>query len=223
MTRFLLNAHFTTERLDRRELTLKDIQTYADSLQVSARVWQQLHFPEDHENTLNREVARGLIRLERLGFGVLRPLLLAALSQGEAPEQLVQLLHEAERFLLLVRSWSGTRSHIGEADSYRMAHDVHEKRARISDAAAMVSDRVSRHFSSAAFQTEIDDLFAEDDSKGFFGLPGLKFLLFEYEECLRIEGKSAAAKISWEGFRRGTKLGRTCVSADAWSPTHGPH
>jgi hypothetical protein len=33
LTRFLLNKHFTTERLDKGKLTLADIQRYADSLQ----------------------------------------------------------------------------------------------------------------------------------------------------------------------------------------------
>jgi hypothetical protein len=38
LTRFLLNTHFTSERLDEGELTLDDVQSYADNLQKSARV-----------------------------------------------------------------------------------------------------------------------------------------------------------------------------------------
>ena len=36
LTQFLLNKHFTTDRLDKGELTLEHIQRYADSLQISA-------------------------------------------------------------------------------------------------------------------------------------------------------------------------------------------
>lgn len=65
----------------------------------------------------------------------------------------------------------------------------------------MLADRVLRYFSIEAFQARIDDLYKDDDGKGFYELPGLKFLLFEYEESLRRSGKSADAKISWEDFR----------------------
>lgn len=201
LTQFLLNRHFTPERLDKGKLTLKHIQEYADSLQVSAQIWQRLHFPEDHEKALGRKVAPALIRLKRIGFGVLRPLLLAALSVDGDADELVAVLHQAERFLLLVRSFAGTRSHIAEADSYRLAYEIHEEEKSLTDAEWMLSDRVNRHFSAAAFQTEIDDLFADIDGKGFYGLPGIKFVFFEYEEHLRKAAKAAAAKISWEGFR----------------------
>jgi Protein of unknown function (DUF1524) len=65
----------------------------------------------------------------------------------------------------------------------------------------MLRDRVSRHFSIADFQTEVDDLFADENGEGFYDLPGVKFLLFEYEEELRKAAKSAAAKIEWDDFR----------------------
>src|SRR5262249_51189360 len=127
--------------------------------------------------------------------------LLAALSSNADEDNIVKLLDQAERFLLLVRSFAGTRSHVGEADSYRLAHDLHEQSQRVSAASRLLDDRVNRHFSSAVFQTEIDDLFAEPDAKGFYDLPGIKFLLFEYEEHLRKVARSAPTKIVWEDFR----------------------
>lgn len=201
LTQFLLNRHFTTERLDSGDLTLADIQDYADSLQISAQVWQRLHFPEDHEKLLGKKITPALVRLKRLGFGVLRPLLLAALSRKPEPDDLLPVLHEAERFLLLARSFAATRSHVAEADSYRLAHELHDENKPLSDAADMLRDRVSRHFSAIEFQTKIDNLLADEDGKGFYDLPGLKFVLFEYEEHLRKAAKAAAAKISWEDFR----------------------
>ncbi|MEX0611485.1 MAG: DUF262 domain-containing HNH endonuclease family protein [Pirellulales bacterium] len=201
LTQFLLNTHFTAERLDRGKLTLDDIQAYADSLQISAKVWQRLHFPEDHGNTLGTKVTPALIRLKRLGFGVLRPLLLAALSKEYDTNEFLPVLHQAERFLLLVRSFAGTRSNIGEAESYRLAYKLQNGTKTVADAASMLSDRVRRHFSTSVFQTEIDDLFADEEGKGFYQLPGLKFLLFEYEEHLRRAARATASKIAWDDFR----------------------
>ena len=199
LTQFLLNKHFTTERLDNEELTLEDIQRYADSLQISARVWQRLHFPEDCQQQLG-QLAQPLVRLTRLGFGVLRPLLLAALWTDPQPNELLPVLKQAERFLLLVCSFARTRADVAEAESYRFAHDLHEGNETLANVATMLGNRVSRHFNRAAFQTEVDDLFA-DDGRGFYELPALKFVLFEYEESLRIEARSPAAKISWDDFR----------------------
>jgi len=201
LTRFLLNEHFTSERLDEGTLTLADIQSYADSLQKSARLWQRLHFPELNSQHLPPEATQRLVRLRRLGFGVLRPLLLASLCRDPKIDVLVRVLDQAERFLLLVRSLAGTRSHVGEAESYRLANDIHSGHSPVASAASMLSDRVARHFTFAAFQTLVDDLFADDDGKGYYELPALKFVLFEYEEHLRIAAKSSTTKMTWEQFR----------------------
>jgi hypothetical protein len=201
LTRFLLNWHFTTERLDKGQLKLTDIQKYADSLQTSSRYWQRLHFPEQHEQDLGKEVAAELARLKRLGFGVLKPLLLAVLTREGNATDICSVLQQAERFLLLVRSLGGARSNVGETESYRMANDLHKGTASLTQAATMLKERVSLHFTPDRFQAEIDELFADDDGKGYYDLAGLKYILFEYEESLRIEAKATTGKISWNNFR----------------------
>jgi len=201
LTAFLLNRHFTTNRLDKGQLKLHDIQKYADSLQTSARYWQRLHFPEQNEHVLGSAVTAELVRLKRLGFGVMKPLLLAVLTREEREPDVCAVLQQVERFLLLVRSLGGARSHVGEAESYRTATDLHAGRVSLAQVVEMLKSRVSRHFSSDIFQIEVDDLFANPEGKGFYDLPGLKYILFEYEDHLRIAAKAAASKISWQNFR----------------------
>lgn len=201
LTQFLLNKHFTADRLERGELKLTDIQAYIDSLQTSVRSWQWLHFPEKHEDKLGASLSKRLERLSRLGFGVLKPLFLAVLSQDAKEAEKVEVVSEAERFLLLVRSLGGARSHVGENESYRTAHDLFQGGATLNEATAMLRERVARHFNTQIFQTEIDDLYLAKDGKGFYDLPGVAFILFEYEEHLRLEAKAAEAKIVWGQFR----------------------
>lgn len=201
LTRFLLNTHFTAARLESRELTLASMQGYATSLQASVRVWQTLHFPENHEGTLGRDVFSGLCRLKRLGFGVLKPLVHAVLLRQDSPDEVPKVLRQAERFLLLVRSWAGTRSHLGEAESYRLAHQIHDGNAGLAAATDMLKDRVEERFSVSAFQKEVDDRFRGPDGKGYYELPGIKYLLFEYEEYLRRAGRNSTVKIAWSDFR----------------------
>jgi len=201
LTQFLLNKHFTADRLEQGKLTLNGLQSYIDSLQTSVRSWQWLHFPDKHEDRLGATLSTKLERLSRLGFGVLKPLLLAVLSRNESESEKIKVVAEAERFLLLVRSLGGARSHVGENESYRTACELFNGQATLSAATAMLQDRVTRHFTTQIFQTEIDDLYAAKDGKGFYDLPGVSFILFEYEEHLRLEAKSVEPKIVWGQFR----------------------
>lgn len=205
LTQFLLNRHFTIEQLDAGKLKLTHIQSYVDSLQVCARVWQKLHFPENHTKVLGVKTHAALVRLKRLGFGVLRPMILAMLSKEFPDGDLTEPLHQAERFLLLVRSFAGTRSHVGEAESYRLASEVHKGTKKLADCSLMLSGRVNLHFTAAAFQTQIDEMFADESQDGFYGLPVLHFVLFELEEHLRRAAKSPDAKINWDDFRGARK------------------
>ena len=163
LTQFLLNRHFTTERLDTGELTLDDIQAYADSLQVSARVWQRLHFPEDHGNALGAEPAAALARLKRLGFGVLRPLLLSALIRDPKVDEIIALFEQSERFLLLVRSFTAARGRTlrSRTRNRNGLHDVNRKSERVLDAARnCLRIEFAGHFNVNEFQSTVDDLFA---------------------------------------------------------------
>ena len=163
LTRFLLNTHFTPERLDSGDLTLNEIQAYVDHLQVSARVWQRMHFPRNHQDVLGDKVTSALLRIGRLGFGVLKPLLLAALATEPREEEALRLLVQAERFLFLVRSLVKTRSDVAGPDSYRLSHDIYLGNEPVLAGEEMLASRVTRHFSVNAFQTAIDELFAEDN------------------------------------------------------------
>jgi hypothetical protein len=127
--------------------------------------------------------------------------LLAVLLKKIEAAMVLRVLEEAERFLLLVRSFAGTRSHIGETESFRMAHDLHIGLEGPRAVARMLAERVATHFSAAAFQNKIDDLYSEEDGKGFYDLVTLKFVLFEYEEDLRRAAKTSSSKITWEDFR----------------------
>jgi Protein of unknown function (DUF1524) len=153
---------------------------------------------------LGSDVASALGRIGRLGFGVLKPLLLSALAKTPSNEDLLSLLKQSERFLFLVRSLVKTRSEVAGPDSYRLSHELYNGSASVIDAAELLESRVSRHFNTPAFQNAIDELYA-DEKKGFYSLATLKFLLFEVEEHLRRHAKASDSKISWEDFRGARK------------------
>ena len=200
LTQFLLNKHFSPDRLDRGDLKLGDIQNYIDSIQLAARCWHQIHFPEDHTEILSPEVVGSLERIRRLGYGVFRPTFLATLASVKESAVQNEVLVQAERFLLLVRSFASTRSNVGENESYRLARELFRGDLNGSDVAAALRNRVLRHFSVAAFQVQIDELFENPNGEGYYGLNGLHYVLFEYEDQLRREAKASATKIAWDEF-----------------------
>ena len=199
LTRFLLNKHFTADRLDCGELKLSDIQAYIDSLQLAVRCWHKVHFPESHIDTLAPGVIGALDRLRRLGYGVFRPLFLATLAKVQSVVEQENVFFEAERFLLLVRSFAATRSNVGENESYKLARELFLGGTTAVAVADALRGRVQRHFSAERFQVQINELF-ESEGDGYYGLNGLHYVLFEYEEHLRREAKSASAKITWNEF-----------------------
>lgn len=200
LTNSLLNKEFSVSKVDENKLGLPHIQQYIDSLQACVRVWRKMHDDTGAEFG-HQPLDAALSRLRKLGFGVLRPMLLAVLTREGNPEAKTRVMDEAERFLLLVRSLGGARANVGENESYVMARDLFAEKQNLSDAAKMLKDRVRRHFSAAVFQTEVDELFAEDNDKGFYELPGIKFILFEYEESLRKQARDSQAKIAWQKFK----------------------
>ena len=115
---------------------------------------QQIYFPADHENLLGKEVTAALLRINRLGFSQIGPLLLGAFLKERDADKLAPFLFQAERFLLLVRSFAGTRSDVGLAESYRQAHNLLMHDEPLDRATWMLVNRVASHFSNQQLPDE---------------------------------------------------------------------
>jgi hypothetical protein len=70
----------------------------------------------------------------------------AFLKERDA-DKLAPFLFQAERFLLLVRSFAGTRSDVGLAEAYRQAHNILMHDEPLDRATWMLVNRVASHFS----------------------------------------------------------------------------
>ena len=200
----LINKHFHPDRLNaelrEKRLTLPDIQTYIDSLQVSVRCWHKLHFPEDHVANLEQDIFVKLERVKRLGYGAFGPLMLAVLVKVDDVKIQCEIFDQMERFLLLVRSFVSARSDVARNESYSLAHGLFEGNKTGKDVIAAFKNRVQTHFSIELLQAKINEIF-KPGGNGFYELNGLHYLLFEYEDELRRKAKAPASKISWKDFK----------------------
>lgn len=216
-------------------LTDENLTRYVNSLRLAALLWSHIRRPRD----MPAQQLLWLERIEHVHRPVFDPLVLAAymrLVQGERTaidlrqtagkdRELINLLAQVERFIVIVYLISGKRSHTGRKDFYRLAHALYQNCLR-SDTVSMgpteALDYAARYlkasidnygtwvneewtYKDSEFETYgwIDlDAFAAQikralrDGDGYYGLPLTKVLLFEYEDHLRGVHKGDR-KVKW--------------------------
>jgi len=110
---FLLDEHFTADRVLSSALKISDIQKYVNSIQASVRKWHSIYFPH-LASDLSESVRRALERFDRLGRGAFEPLMMAVLQKGTNENHLLKFLNLAERFVFLVGKVCQRRSDAGD-------------------------------------------------------------------------------------------------------------
>jgi uncharacterized protein with ParB-like and HNH nuclease domain len=194
---FLLDDHFTTERVISGKLSLVELQRYVTSVQESARKWHAIHFP-DRSATLGEEVRRGLERLNRLGLGAFKPLVMAGMHKSVTDEKLTALLDASERFVFVVGRLSQRRANTGDSEFYRLAGQIYRNDKTVEEATEIVHNRGSYYFSAEKATTDMRDLFQR--AEGFYSWQGLRYFLFEYEQYLKTQAGLQTPKIHWDEF-----------------------
>jgi hypothetical protein len=181
---FLLDEHFTADRVLSATLTISDIQKYVNSIQASVRKWHYIYFP--HLATdLSSNVRRALERLDRLGRGAFEPLMMAALQKNTTENHLLKFLNLAERFVFLVGRVCQRRSDAGDSEFYRISSQLYRDELNLLEVQTTISDRTNDFFRIDKAIVGMRELF--DRYEGFYSWSGLKYFLYEYEQQLRSE------------------------------------
>jgi hypothetical protein len=199
---FLLDEHFTADRVLSSALTISDIQNYVNSIQASVRKWHLIHFP-NLANDLTSSVRQALERLERMGRGAFEPLMMAALQKTGPENQIIKLLNLAERFVFLVGRICQRRADAGDSDFYRLSSQLYKGELTLQAAQAAISERTSEFFRVDKATVGMRDLF--DRYEGFYSWSGLKYLLYEYEQHLRNEAGMGITRLDWNGLTQSKK------------------
>jgi hypothetical protein len=199
---FLLNQHFTADRISTGALTLPSLQHYVSSIQDSVRKWHAINFP--HLATeLPEEARRHLERLDRLGRGAFAPLIMAALQKNATAAELRDFLSEAERFVFLVGRLCQRRSDAGDSEFYRLAGQLFRGEKPLGEVTAIIKERIQHYFSVEKAVSEMRDLSLRWD--GFYSWSGLKYFLFEYEQHLRAQAGMKTSRLDWREFTASKK------------------
>ncbi len=194
--RFLLEERFTKAAVHGSSPSISpgDIHDYVVDLGTSVRHWVSTHFPEKVHNTPLRAE---LERLQRMGVGSLRPLVMEIL--GHRDDLLAgEAIRTVERFRFLAFAMAGRRSDYGKAEFHRLAHAIHSDQKELRDAI----DQIQAWTTESAESVDLlANRFAGILTKNsgqldYYQWSGLKHLLYEYERFLARE--DGPEKVTWQ-------------------------
>ena len=214
--KFLLKEYFTVNNIlmersknendfeiiypdDLDKINFDAIKAYTESISNSVMKWFYIHNPA--YSKFNDNIKEYLEKLNRLGFGAFRPIIMCAMFKEVNEEELLRLLKNAERFNFLVFKVSKSRSDAQSSNLYRMANEFYSDNLSI----AMINKNIEKlidgddesygWFDVDSFKNQISDLYKK--ANGFYSWSGLKYFLYEYELYLMSKAKGNL-KVQWE-------------------------
>lgn len=176
-----------------------EISDYVNSLKALAEYWYYSWFPSDSELLEDEKI--WLDRLNRVGIGHFRPLVVAALATNKtAPEERIALFQAIERFIFVCFRIGGFQANFQSSVYYNKSRDVLSGNASLASIADDLGNTVDKVMASAvsSFIARTDRRF--DSGEGFYSWRDLRYFLHEYEFEKAIVNK--IQKVDWNLFTR---------------------
>lgn len=192
------NVIETKARLQPRE-----IKEYANSLKESAAHWFNSWHPYLSTRLSDKE-RNALDRLNRIGMGYFRPLVMSILKNDDrtTKEQRVTLLRQIERFIFIVFRLSQANSSKQNTEFYKAAREFNQGELTLEGIKEKLNDAASHYFHDDGtfdhndFYSYLSKAFNNDKGIGYYDWKALRYFLYEYELHLQPAGKPG--KVSWE-------------------------
>lgn len=189
----LLSSTFTAKRVLKNELSVEELNKYVINLQKSIVVWYNINCPD--ECILVDSSKKWLTRLNRVGLGSFKPLLMAAYLKKQEIEVL-PLVEACEKFRFLIMHVSERRSNTADTYFYSLAHTYFVSTAD-KDLAADVNLQTKHWLKIDSFISNSIERYQKYN--GFCSWKGLRYFLYEYEEHLQGHEE---VKAHWDIFEQ---------------------
>jgi hypothetical protein len=180
-----------------------EIKCYVDSLKESSVYWFTSYFPRMAANLPEAKIPseiQVLEKLNRIGMGYFRPLIMTILKNESDPEQRLFIFQRIERFIFLAFRIGNARSNYGSSEFYNAARQLGNKQFTLSDIDNKLTERLSFMFSADGtlrldyFYNVLARKF--EGGSGYYGWYGLRYFLYEYE--LNLLDESRQKKVHWD-------------------------
>lgn len=190
----LLSNEFTVQRVLENKLSIQSINNYVLNLQKSIIQWFNITCPE--KSKFPPENNEWQARLNRVGIGSFRPLLMAAYQKCNNESEVLPLIKACERFRFLVSSLAARRSNTGDSLFYNLAHNCFT--GVDVDVVKVVNEKTERWYDAEKCVNECAIRYKDG---GFYSWSGLRYFLYEYEKYLQTQSRDGE-KVKWEDFEQ---------------------
>lgn len=180
-----------------------EISEYVNSLKDIAKYWYDTFFPSQSEN-LNAEEKLWVDRLNRIGIGHFRPLVMVIISRRDMmADKRIEAFKAIERFIFICFRLGYFNATYKSSEYYRAARSIYLKQMDINDLIDDITEstNINIEYALANFVTKIEKHF--DDMGGFYYWNSIRYFLFEYE--LQLAQKNNLDKVSWKMFTKTEK------------------
>ena len=198
----------TKERLQPLE-----IENYVNSLKESAKHWFNSYYPYLAKEELSYEEKKALDRLNRIGMGYFRPLVMSVLKNEKDTSKRIAFLDCVERFIFIVFRLHQTRSNYQRTVFHNASTNFNKKQLTIEQINATLNDAAAKNkylnndgtLKSKDLYERLKGYFKDGNKDGYYKWPVLRYFLYECE--LHLLSQSKQPKLSWEFWtKQGDKI-----------------
>ena len=194
---------FEPEVVEISKLEPSEISNYVNSLKDMAKYWYDTFFPMQ-SNNLTADEKVWIDRLNRIGIGHFRPLVMVIISRRDLKvEKRIEAFAAIERFLFICFRMGYFNATFRSSEYYRATRSIYLKEMDINDLINDINETTNANIEYALpnFVTKMEKHF--DNRGGFYYWNSIKYFLYEYE--FQLAKKNNIDKVSWEMFTKTEK------------------
>jgi uncharacterized protein with ParB-like and HNH nuclease domain len=180
------------------ELRPTEIRDYVQSLRDSSIHWFNSWYPELADGMSPSE-RQSIDRLNRLGMGYFRPLVMAILKNETNESERISIFTQIEKFTFVVFRLTSTMANSGSSEFYNFARSLDRNQTTLAAISSALEVRKSFTFNedgtfrSGDFYNILYKKFKS--GTGYYGWSGLRYFLYEFE--LGLLTRAVQKKVDW--------------------------
>ncbi len=184
--------------VSRAQLEPTEIRDFVNSLKGSAIHWFNSFYP-DLAIDMSIDERQWVDRLNRIGMGYFRPLVMAILKNEQIESARIRIFSQIERFIFIVFRLNSAMANYGSSEFYNAARALDRKEINLATIESILKERLSYTFNEDG-TFRISDfynlLFKKfKGGSGYYSWSALRYFLFEYE--LSLLSQSRQPKVDW--------------------------
>jgi Protein of unknown function DUF262/Protein of unknown function (DUF1524) len=179
------------------------VRDYVNSLKESAVHWFNSFYPALADG-MSEDERLWIDRLNRVGIGYFRPLIMVILKGERNEAERIRIFQQIERFIFVAFRMTSVRANYRSSEFYNAARALDRKETTLRWISQQLGERLKYTFNDDGTLRKdefYNILFKKFSSgTGYYGWPGVRYFLYEYE--LSLLSESRQSKVDWSDLLR---------------------